>query len=67
MTLLDFDKLVKALMNLAKKPSPCYSVIKDLFDAIDRCKDQFIDPQEWHLSFGGLVVLPMNNDSRANT
>jgi hypothetical protein len=66
MTLLDFDKLVKALMKLANKQPPCYSVTKDLFDAIDRCKDQVIDPQEWHLSFGGLVVVPMNGDSRAN-
>jgi hypothetical protein len=66
MTLLDFDKLVKALMKLANKNSPCYSVIKDLFDAIDRGKDQIIDPQEWNLSFGGLVVFPMTNDTRAD-
>jgi ribosomal protein S7 len=39
MTLLDFDKLVKALMKLGKKNSPCYSVIKDLFDAIDKNHD----------------------------
>jgi hypothetical protein len=55
MTVIDFDKLVNALMNLARKPVPCYSVIKDMFDALDRNKDQVIDPQEWQLAFGGLV------------
>lgn len=48
MTLLDFDKLVRALMKLGKKQSPSYTVIKDLFDAIDKSKDQVIDPREWH-------------------
>ena len=48
MTLLDFDKLVRALMKLGKKQAPSYTVIKDLFDAIDKSKDQVIDPREWH-------------------
>lgn len=66
MTLLDFDKLVKALMKLGKKQSPCYSVVKDLFDAIDKSKDQVIDPREWHISFGGLVVIPVSNSRQSS-
>ena len=48
-------------MKHGKKPSLCYSVVKDLFDVIDRNKDQIIDPKEWQQSFGGLVVYPINN------
>ena len=66
MTLLDFDKLVNALMKLSKKPNPCYSVIKDLFDVIDKSKDQVIDPKEWNLAFGGLVNIPLPPKSKGS-
>jgi hypothetical protein len=39
LTYLDFDKLVRELSRLSKEACPCYSVIKDLFDAIDLKKD----------------------------
>ena len=67
MSLIDYDKMVNALMKLAKKPLVCYSVIKDMFDALDRNKDQVIDPQEWHLAFGGLRMPPAaSNPSSKN-
>jgi esterase/lipase len=53
---LDFDKLVRELYKLAKEEVPCYSVIKDLFDAIDTNKDQIIDVEEWHKIFGNVTT-----------
>ena len=56
MSLIDFDQLISQLMRLANKPMPSYVVVKDMFDALDRNHDQAIDPKEWHLAFGGLVM-----------
>jgi len=39
MTYLDWDQLIRKLSELSKEPVPCYSVIKDMFDAIDTALD----------------------------
>jgi hypothetical protein len=67
MSVLDLDKLVNALMKLAKKPVPCYAVIKDMFDALDRNKDQVLDPEEWLSAFGGLRVVPETSAPSSKT
>ena len=36
---LDFDRLVRELARLSNEEVPCYSVIKDMFDAIDSGHD----------------------------
>jgi len=56
---LDFDKLVRELARLSLEPVPCYSVIKDLFDAIDTKKDQVIDKIEWNNAFGAVEITDM--------
>ena len=47
MSYLDFDKLIRELSKLSKEEVPCYSVINDMFDAIDSGHDQVIDVREW--------------------
>ena len=54
LTYLDFDKLIRELSRLSKEDCPCYSVIKDLFDAIDTKKDQVLDIEEWKAAFGAV-------------
>ena len=51
---LDFDRLVRELAKLSNKEVPCYSVIKDMFDAIDVNHDSLIDLKEWYAAFGGI-------------
>lgn len=51
---LDFDKLVRELAKLSNQEVPCYSVIKDMFDAIDTGHDSLIDLKEWNAAFGGI-------------
>lgn len=43
MTYLDWDALIRELCKLSKEPIPCYSIIKDMFDTIDKRHDQIID------------------------
>ena len=51
---LDFDRLVRELAKLSNQEVPCYSVIKDMFDAIDTAGDALIDLKEWNSAFGGI-------------
>ena len=57
MTYLDFDSLIRKLCKLSKQPIPCYSIIKDMFDAIDTRHDQVIDTHEWNQAFGGILTV----------
>lgn len=43
MTFIDFSTLVSELYRVAAKTTPAYSVIKDLFDAINIRNDGYID------------------------
>lgn len=54
MTYLDFDRLVRELAKLSNTQVPCYSVIRDMFDAIDVQHDAVIDENEWKEAFGGI-------------
>ena len=51
---MDFDKLIRKLCKLSNEKVPCYTVIKDMFDAIDMRKDAQLDLQEWNVAFGGV-------------
>ena len=54
MQYMDFSLLVTEMSQASNTPAPAYSVIKDLFDAVDIKKDGHIDPQEWSQTFNGL-------------
>lgn len=47
----EFNSLVQKLYEVAGKEQPTYSVVKDLYDAIDVWKDGKIDPHEWNAAF----------------
>ena len=55
-TFLDWDKMIRELCRLSKTPVPCYSVIKDMFDSIDKKHDQILDRDEWNETFGGILT-----------
>jgi len=57
MTYLDWDGLIRELCKLSKEPIPCYSIIKDMFDTIDKRHDQIIDQYEWNEAFGGILTV----------
>lgn len=42
------------MFTAAKKETPSYYVIKDLFDAVDIKKDGQIDSKEWNQTFNNL-------------
>ena len=54
MTYMDFSLLVTELGRVSNTAAPAYSVIKDLFDAVDIKKDGHIDPNEWNQTFNQL-------------
>ena len=54
------------LSQLSNEPVPCYSVINDMFDAIDTAHDQVIDLREWRQTFGSLVASSSKVAGRAN-
>lgn len=56
LTFLDWDKMIRELCKLSKTPVPCYSVIKDMFDTIDKKHDQILDRDEWNETFGGILT-----------
>ena len=43
MSFIDFSYLVTELCRTADKPVPAYTIIKDLFDAVNIRKDGYID------------------------
>ena len=48
MTFSDFNLLVVEMCKASKQLVPSYTVIKDLFDAVDIKKDGHIDLKEWN-------------------
>ena len=54
MSFIDFSYLIQELARTAKQETPSYTVIKDLFDAINIRKDGYIDQNEWNRTFGEL-------------
>ena len=48
MSFTDFNLLVNEISRISNSPAPAYSVIKDLFDAVDMKKDGHIDQNEWN-------------------
>lgn len=51
LTFSEFNSLIQKLYTAAGKDIPTYSVIKDLYDAIDIWKDGKIDQHEWKAAF----------------
>lgn len=47
----EFNSLIQKLYQAAGKDAPTYSVVKDLYDAIDVKKDGNIDRHEWNAAF----------------
>jgi hypothetical protein len=43
MDFFDFQKLILQLSTLSQEPAPCYSIIQDMFDVIDKKKDAKLD------------------------
>ena len=47
----EFNSLLQKLYEVAGKDQQTYSIVKDLYDAIDVRKDGKIDPHEWNAAF----------------
>ena len=58
MTFKEFEKLIHKLCEYSeeKMPKPDFTVLKDMFDAVDVGKDGVIDFKEWTSTFQHMVV-----------
>ena len=54
MTYIDFSHLISELCFVSNTVTPSFTVIKDLFDAVDIKKDGYIDVNEWNQIFNNL-------------
>ena len=65
MNFIDFSTLVSELYRTANKPTPSYTVIKDLFDCVNIRKDGYIDQAEWNRTFNELAKGDPKNSTKA--
>ena len=66
LTFKEFEKLLRSLCSYSneKMPMPEYTVLKDIFDAIDIGKDGLLDYREWTTTFQHLGVPEKGSETQ---